>query len=238
MVLLGYEVETGLAGGRHAWITYHWYAGPLSGHDYTVVDRITFGDHGTWQNNHRPTYGVHPTSTWREGQVVKESFLVDLPADPLSVGGDYCRGDLVPAKLWIAVSERDAEGNSIGGLVPFRPSGAEPHGRVRGPTGIESTDGRLWSNDALFQVGGFWVPVPPGARVPDDGRPLSALRRFPPLGRGPCTRGQRGGAPVARPQRRAEPHGLHAEAGEDRAVRRPVRASARGFALGRGHAPA
>jgi hypothetical protein len=37
---------------------------------------------------------------------------------------------------------------------------------------LVSDEGWTFSHDNLVLVGGFFAPVPAGARVPDDGRPL------------------------------------------------------------------
>lgn len=180
MVLLGWDVETGLADGTQAWITFHWWAGPLGGRDYTVMYRATDPrEVSLGQVNQAPTYGVHPTSTWRQGSIVRESLLLPIPLDALRFGGPYCRGDLVPVRLWIAVGEFQ-EGANVGGLNPFHASGLGPIRKQPLAGGaFYSPDGRRFSRDGLMLVGGFHLPVPPGARIPDDGRPLPDPPRQP-----------------------------------------------------------
>lgn len=176
MVLLGIDVEPGLADGNQAWLTYHWYAGPLGGADYTIVDRLTDRDGGGYNNNHRPAHGALPTSEWIEGSVIRESFLTRLGPEPADFGGSWRRGDRLPVELWMGIAEYDEQQQQVGGLVPFHASGAAPIHRERSGAGFRSNDGRRWSNDALMLVGGFWLPTGDQRRVPDDGRPIDAER--------------------------------------------------------------
>lgn len=178
MVLLGYDVSPGWLDGTQAFVTYTWYAGPLEGKDYHVIDRFTDGRGGVWQNNHRPCYGAWPTSRWMTGSIVRESYLTRLPAQAAEFGGPYRRGDLLPVRLWMAIAEYDAQLQVVGGLNPFRASGSAPQSRRPWLPGTVhdgakvSEEGRLWSAEALSQVGGFFLPVARAWRVPDDGRVL------------------------------------------------------------------
>lgn len=185
MVLLGYDVSPGWLDGTQAFVTYTWYAGPLEGKDYHVIDRFTDGRGGVWQNNHRPAYGAWPTSRWSRGSIVRESYLTRLPAEASEFGGPYRRGDLMPVRVWMAIAEYDAEMRVVGGLNPFRPSAKAPESRkVWQPGSVHdgakvSVEGRLWSAEALSQVGGFFLPVARAWRVPDDGRVLPEPRGAP-----------------------------------------------------------
>ena len=68
LLLLGTEFDR-LPGDGHGWLTYHWYGVRLE-RDVTVVDRITSpGSTHSWHNNHRPAYGMLPTSSWPDGVV-------------------------------------------------------------------------------------------------------------------------------------------------------------------------
>lgn len=172
MVLLGVDVDFGLCDGEQAWITYHWYAGPLGGGDYTVVDRFTDRAGHGYNGNHRPTRGAIPTSDWVEGEIVRESFLTRFGPHPSQFGGPWRRGDRQPVELWMAIVEFDEEQRAVGGLAPFHASGGRPIHRERAGAGLRSDDGRVWSDDALLKIGGFWMPVPDALRLPDDGRPV------------------------------------------------------------------
>ena len=175
MVFLGWDVEQGPPETGLFWFTVYWYAGPLADHDYTVLYRWTDGLGHADQINHSPTWGVHPTSTWEEGWIVRESFARFLPGDPTRFGGAWVRGDLIPVKLWMAVAEFDENAQVVGGLNPFLPSASAPHPRPR-TAGPLASGGRLWSADRLFLVGGFWLAVSDAARRDDDGRPIGATR--------------------------------------------------------------
>ena len=174
MVLLGWDYEPQPWDAPLAWIRLLWYAGPLADKDYTVMYRATDPRGvGVGQLNLEPTRGVHPTSSWQEGWVVEESLALPIAQDPVAFGGDWCRGDLVPLDLWIAIGEYDDERNIVGGLNPFHPSGAAPLRRSEQPGGAWSPDGWRFSRDGLVRVGGVWAPVPEAARRPDDGAPIA-----------------------------------------------------------------
>ncbi|MCZ6598074.1 MAG: glycosyltransferase family 39 protein [Planctomycetota bacterium] len=177
MVLLGWDIDTdpSFGGGTMAWLTMHWWAGPLAGHDFTTVYRISDPDDRSRQLNHAPTYGVHPTSTWQEGWIVRESLGIELSRGPGDFGGAFCRGDAIPARLFLALpeyAEVDGVLRNVGGLTPFRPSGANPIHKERIGGAMVSEDGYVFSADNLFLAGGFLLPVPSQARLPDDGRPF------------------------------------------------------------------
>lgn len=106
---LGFEYET-LPPHGHGWITYHFYnAGERPQADYLIIDRLTtFDQRNSWQNNHPPAWGVHPTNSWEPGSIVRESSIVVACAEPykwrspyLPMGGAYRRGDLIPTHLWL-----------------------------------------------------------------------------------------------------------------------------------------
>ena len=177
MVLLGYEVETGLAQNQLAWLTLHWYIGDAAGRSFDVVARVTDRDDRSYDFNHELAAGAHPSDTLAPGTILAESMAIPVPLDPTLFGGPDLRGDAVPVKLWLALAEYDrapvdatpdappGPKRLVGGLNPFQPSGALPiDRRGEGPGGI-SKAGYRWSADGLFQVGGFWLPVPDAART-------------------------------------------------------------------------
>jgi hypothetical protein len=187
---LGFQYET-LPGDDHGWITYHWACrSPLYG-DYTIVDRLTTPDErSSWQNDHPPAYGVHPTQSsreggWQAGWIVSESWPVVAAAEPYEwdrpyrpMGGDWRRGDLLPASLWIELATfgpdpaHPEQARVTGSMEPAREGEDVPI--RRGPeAGVRRTsDGWCFSSDGLVRVGRFFLPVHPGARLPDNGRPV------------------------------------------------------------------
>lgn len=177
--LLGWEIEE-LPGHGHVWITYHWYCRADIIGDYTIVDRLTtFDERNSWQNNHGPAYGVHKTSTWEPGWILRESWPVVAAANPYDwkspfrpMGGPYRRGDLMPANLWIDLATFGAEGQITGRMEPARTGEAEPMRRGEEATVLRTTDGTTFSKDDLVRVGRMFLPVHASSRVPDDGRPL------------------------------------------------------------------
>ncbi len=173
MVLLGFDVEPGLCGDDQAWVTLHWYAGTPLLRDYTIVSRFTDGQGGAWQDNHATCYGVHPTTSWTPGSIISEGYLSRISWDSAGFGGPWRRGDRIPVEMWLAISSFDERGASTGGLNPFRSSAAGPISKLPLRSGgYWSKQGRRWSKDGLFLVGGFELDVPPARQLPDDGRPL------------------------------------------------------------------
>ncbi len=125
-----------------------------------------------------------------------DPYLWKAPYRPM--GGAYRRGDYMPAFLWVDLAtfylacsscgKELAQGHTCGGVErdPAVDGVIEVSGRLeraregedsalrRGDlAGIRhSPEGWLWSTDDLAQVGRFFLPVDPAARVPDDGRPI------------------------------------------------------------------
>ena len=178
LVLLGWDLETGLADGQLVWLTLHWYAGELGDHDFTIVTRLTDRDDRGLNGNHQLASGVWPTSQLEPGWILSESLAVPLPLDAEEFGGADARGDLIPASLWMGVTEfvvlEDGTVTQPSGLNPFQPSGNRPIQKPAESGARISQDGYRWSQDTLFGVAGFWLPVPEGARRPDDGGRIAA----------------------------------------------------------------
>ncbi len=183
--LLGWAYEELPPDGpdRHGWITYWWTTPTGLSEDHRFLDRATAPDErNAWQNNHGPQYGVSPTSGWLPGTVMAESYLLVPAAEAMfegrpwrPVGGAYRRGDLMPLRLWMMVCLPDGEAElrpSLAAVPPGDP-GAElarrDQARLR-----RTPPGYAFSADGLVEVGRLLAPVPPRARVPDDGRPIPA----------------------------------------------------------------
>lgn len=176
--------------------------------------------HHSFQNNHAPAYGVLPTSTWRPGDVVSESYAFVPAGEPFAtpggyrpLGGAYRRGDLLPISLWMGAHLEDESGAIVRRMVggPGRGRGllaravaelsdledaglarAEARLRLAERLELEPDESaalrtlavdpvRTWirfgvqsSEDGLFEVGRWFLPVDPRARVPDDGRALGS----------------------------------------------------------------
>ncbi len=180
LALLGWQYRN-MPGDEHGWITYHWYAYTDLTSDYTAVDRLTTppDERRSWQNNHALAYGVVPTSTWRAGTILRESYLVVAATDPFDVtqdyrpiGGAWRRGDLIPAHLWMDLARFDEEGEVIARLEPARAGEDRPVRAELGAGERRSWDGFEFSRDDLVQVGRLFLPVAASAWVPDDGRPI------------------------------------------------------------------
>ena len=175
MVLLGWDIETGLAGGELGWMTFHWYVGPTNEHNYRSVIRLTDPDDRSIDRNTPLAFGAWNTSALETGWVIRESFPIPVPTDPREFGGANCRGDSLPAKLWMGVAEYgivDGVERQVGGLNPFHPTAVRPISKRRSSSIYISDDNYRVSADGLMQIGGVWLPVPNDAVLPDDGRPL------------------------------------------------------------------
>lgn len=167
--LLGWDARVLPGSGNVAWITLEWEPVAVA-RDYTVNLRVTDPEDRNRQVN-RTAWGVAPTSTWEAGTVVRDGFLVALPAAWHDFGGPWARGEVVPARLWVGLP-RLVEGRHAGGLQPWHASLGRPVHKQRFEGRLVSDEGFVFSGDSLLHVGGFWMPIPPGARVVDDGRPL------------------------------------------------------------------
>ena len=176
LVFLGFDAETGLAGGTQTWLTYHWLGGGMGGRSYMVVDRVTDPWDEVLQNNHFPAWEAYPTSVWEPGWIVRESFLLPWASPKLELqfgrgAGPSERGESIPARLWLDVVElspaRDAV---VGHMRPYAPgeAGADPE------TGLLEPPGPRWSGDGLFLAGEFPMAVPAGAAPAAGGEDTAA----------------------------------------------------------------
>jgi hypothetical protein len=180
LTLLGYELD-GLSGSDHQWITYHWYANTDLTSDLRVIDRVTGADRArSWHNNHFPAYGVQPTSQWKKGTVLRESYLLVASEDPffedrpyLPLGGAFRRGDLVPAKLWVAVIDGDERQGPAPPLWVRDPRTGGSARDTVDPKTLWSPAGWHFTPAGLVEVGGFFLPVHDWAKVVDDGKPMA-----------------------------------------------------------------
>ena len=131
-----------------------------------------------------PVVAVQDPDDWRE------------PFRP--IGWAYRRGDHIPVDLWLDVAsfylacvhcdEELLPGHECAGVARGPEEGAiQVSGRLkrarfdedrplrRGlqPDVLEAGDDWRWSEEGLVRVGGFFLPVHPWARVPDDGQRLA-----------------------------------------------------------------
>ena len=178
-----YEV---LPGSGHGWLTtWHWCASERVLADYQVVYRVTTHDErNSYQVNFQPAWGVAPTPGWSQGTLVQESYPVVAAAEPFAwqepyrpMGGPYRRGDLMPARLWLDYVTFDADPETGAPFINARLDVARPGTRTPlrvpedGPGRLQK-EGYEWSLEGHVRVGRFFLPVPPDARLPDDGRPV------------------------------------------------------------------
>ena len=186
LLLLGTEFDR-LPGDGHGWVTYQWH-GVRTGRDVTIIDRITSPlSPWSWHNNHRPAYGLAPTSEWPTGRVatdergrplpfaagtrqggllLTEGYLVIPEADPFRpdgperfIGGPYMAGDLVPGELWVDVGRLSPDGEVIERLPAVRPTDGVPLAVLTPPLSPTTPDGWRTSADGMTRVGSFLIPI-------------------------------------------------------------------------------
>lgn len=181
LVFLGSELRT-LPPDEFGWITYHWFTPTGITRDLTLVDRLTsLDERNTWQNDHAGAWGARPTSTWRAGELVSESYPLVPATSPFDgtapwrpIGGAYRRGERIPVRLWMQVAERDPADASVtlAHYAPVRAGTEEPLPALA-PAGTEELPNPYpLAADGLLRVGAFFLPVHPLARLADDGRPV------------------------------------------------------------------
>jgi hypothetical protein len=100
------------------------------------------------------------------GWILSEGYLVVPEADPYLaqgperfIGGDYMRGDLVPADLWIDVGTLSPDGEVLGRLEALRPSDGALVGLLAPPLFPATPDGWRTSHDGMTRVASFLIPI-------------------------------------------------------------------------------
>ena len=173
LALLGFDLAP-LPGSGWWWITYHWELSPTES-KLEVRDRITGPDgSNSWQNNH--PLGRGSTAPDPQARYLSEGYLFVPSAvkrDGLvnfrPLGGAYRRGDLIPARVWIAVRDLSFEVM----VKSYRSGAAQPlQSEFESPDWAWSVDGYRLSADGLVQAGGFFLPIHPRAFLRDDGKPI------------------------------------------------------------------
>jgi len=81
--LVGYELkETSVQPGEMIHLTLYWQALAEMGKDYTVFTHLIDEQNRIWaQHDKQPLDGVHPTSEWREGEVMVDEYELILAED-------------------------------------------------------------------------------------------------------------------------------------------------------------
>ena len=169
--LLGWRFEP-LPGDGHGWLTYLWQGGGYDGVSYTfrlaiegLAGRHAFLD--TWQ----PAYARFPTSKWGPGTLLREGRLVVAESiegrdaylrEPRLVGGAYRRGDLVPADLWLDVTDGHPEFTDRMSAVD--PRNGAPAEAATVPGGFPAPSGQALHASGPTLVGRCFLPVRGDAR--------------------------------------------------------------------------
>lgn len=180
LVYLGWRFEP-LPGSHLGWIEHHWWTDTGLAGDWIVVDRITDPTgRNAWQNDHAPAYGFVPTSSFVPGEIFVEGYVLLAGDEPFTerfapLGGPWRRGDLIPAWMWMQLARFDEQGAKSEWMLPARRDGRTPIDLAQAEEleddALRSAEGLLFAPDRLVRVGPFLLPVHPGFRWPDDGRP-------------------------------------------------------------------
>lgn len=82
ITLLGYRLESGFRRGDGLHLTLYWQALGQVDQDYVVFNHLTGEDGVTYaQKDNPPVDGYYPTSRWAVGQVVRDRYDLQIPAD-------------------------------------------------------------------------------------------------------------------------------------------------------------
>jgi hypothetical protein len=164
--LLGWRFEP-LPGDGHGWLTYLWEGGGYDGVSYTFRAALEglAGEHAfidIWQ----PAYARFPTSKWGPGTLLREGRLVVAEAidgadahlrEPRLVGGTYRRGDLVPADLWLDITDGHAEFTDR--MTSVDPRSGAPTATYAVPGGFPAPSGQALHAAGPTLVGRCFLPM-------------------------------------------------------------------------------
>ena len=169
--LLAVEYET-LPGDGFGWLTWHWRADSEFRRNYRVLGRATGpGGIHVWHNPHEPASGVLPTTAWKPGWILKESWLVmpraEAPPALAATGLAYDPARLA-GELWVSLNEQPDKRRTTARLDLTRPSESTPVAAQLAAGVLESPDGFVFSRDGMTRVGEVTLRV--GLAGPPAGR--------------------------------------------------------------------
>lgn len=83
VALLGYDLKpTCIKPGETLHLTLYWQALTPMRTSYTVFTHLLDGKNKLWaQQDNQPVGGIHPTSVWAEGEIVRDSYALLIPED-------------------------------------------------------------------------------------------------------------------------------------------------------------
>jgi len=89
VALLGYDLKpTRIKPGETLHLTLYWQALTTMKTSYTVFTHLLDGENKLWaQQDNQPVGGIHPTSAWAEGEIVRDNYSLLVPED--APKGDY-----------------------------------------------------------------------------------------------------------------------------------------------------
>jgi len=121
MELLGYELDSDLVPGQPLHLTLYWRALEAVGQDYTVFIHLLDAEGRRWgQWDGQPLAGGYPTSAWEPGEVIRDSYRLEV--SPQAPPGQY---HLEVGMYLLATLERlpvlDGEGQSVGDAAVLGP---------------------------------------------------------------------------------------------------------------------
>ena len=169
VTLLDVEYKT-LPGDGFGWLTWHWRADSELERDYRVLGRMT-GPAGVhvWHNPHHPGYGVLPTSSWKEGWFVRESYIVaprvEARADFERVGIDPAPGEF-EAEVWVSLNHQPDKRRTRARLEIFREGEDRPVRATLSGGALATDDGFLFSKDGMSRVAALRLALDPAETGP------------------------------------------------------------------------
>jgi uncharacterized membrane protein len=83
VALLGYDLKpTRIKPGETLHLTLYWQALTTMKTSYTVFTHLLDGENKLWaQHDSQPVGGIHPTSAWAEGEIVRDDYSLLVPDD-------------------------------------------------------------------------------------------------------------------------------------------------------------
>ncbi len=108
--LVGLRADRVLTPGRRAWIGLTWEARQAPQGRYKLSVQLLGADHGRLVNVDRELlHGARPTNTWRQGDLVRDWFPLDVPADA-PAGGHWLQVQLYDGTTREPLAVLDGDG--------------------------------------------------------------------------------------------------------------------------------
>ena len=119
--LLGYEVEEGeVAPGDHVTVTLNWESLAQMREDYSVfVHLVAANDLIIGQRDMYPGQGNYPTTLWKPGDRIADTYVVSVSPTALTPAEAEVRVGLYSLSTGARLGATDAAGNNLGDSISF-----------------------------------------------------------------------------------------------------------------------